>query len=129
MITLQAFAVQIRLLPISHHRRHMPHCRLSLVLYASLLIAAQCLLQLADALDVLAAIDLGQGNLPDALAGDGEEVDIATEVEEDSGHAADAQDGIEQLAVPGRDSGQAAHGNLTRVMDYYRVNERVYEIS
>lgn len=107
----------------------MPHCRLSLVLYASLLIAAQCLLQLADALDVLAAIDLGQGNLPDALAGDGEEVDIATEVEEDSGHAADAQDGIEQLAVPGRDSGQAAHGNLTRVMDYYRVNERVYEIS
>ena len=106
----------------------MPYCRFCLVLYTSLLIAAQCLLQLADAPDVLAAIDLGKGDLPDALEGDGEEVDVTTKVEEDSGQAADAQDSIEQLAVPGRDSGQAAHGNLTSVMDY-RVNERVYEIS
>ena len=103
----------------------MPHGRLRLVLNARLLVAAERLLQAADAPDVPAAIDFGEGDLPDALAGDGEGVEVGTE-EGDGSQAPDAQGDVEQLAVPGGKGGPASHERATRVVDEYRGNERVY---
>ena len=109
-IALQALAEQIGFFTVSYDRRNMPDCRLHLVFYSGLLIyGAKLLFQRTDAPDVLAPVDLGEGDLPYTLARDGEEGDIATEIREDECEAGDAQEGIEDLACPGRAGWNAGH--------------------
>lgn len=109
-IALQALAEQIWLLAITHDRGHVPHSGVFLLQESLLfIVGAELLFQGADTLDVLAAIDLGKGDLPHALKGDGIEVDIATEVEKDEGEAGEAQDDVKNLAAPRRAGWKAGH--------------------